>query len=403
MHLSVIFQRLFSRLLATACLCSVLSSAWAQSQRTTVSTSTSSESTQLTPIRLPGEFEPQRAVLLSISDWQPHHFPVLTQIAEKTAGQVNLLILYNDLKQLSPAIVALARTGLPLSHVYFSPMELDTIWMRDYGPRLAATDDGCLSIDFFYEGSRPRDDKMPVTWASATSVPMRTVRWTVQGGNLIFNGQGLGVTSTRIFEDNYIRFPHQSRPFDPELERRNMVTSEFKRACNLSELVVLEPLQNEITKHVDMFLTFLDKDHVLVGELDRFRDPINAAILDRNAQRLGQVTVEGKPLRVSRIPMPTRDGTQWSSYTNIIMAGNLILMSTFDSDPPDVLAAAKATYERLAPGKVVETVDLTSMKALQGSLHCLSMNMPEFAPWPKLVYSYESFRTQVPQEIIDAK
>ena len=95
------------------------------------------KSPQLTPVRMPGEFERQKAILLSVSDWMPHHFPVLTQIAEKTAGRVNVLILYNDLKQLTPVVIALAQSGKPHTHLYFCPMKLNTIWLRDLGRGLA--------------------------------------------------------------------------------------------------------------------------------------------------------------------------------------------------------------------------------------------------------------------------
>ena len=214
-------------------------------------------------------------------------------------------------------------------------------------------------------------------------------------GNLMFNGKGLGVASDRIFKDNAITFPSVHRPRDPQLEARQMVTREFKRACNLDELVILEPLQNEITRHIDMFMTFVAADHVLVGRLDARRDPVNAAILERNVRRLSQVKVDGRPLQVSRIDFPPANGKQWSSYTNVLMANGLILLPKFDSDPESYLAAAARTYEKVVPGCEVEFIDLTSMKALQGALHCLSMNLPEFAPLPPKRYRYEEFRRQL--------
>lgn len=354
-----------------------------------------SDDQELAVVRMPGEFEPQKAIMLSVSDWMPHHFDILIEIATKTAGHVDLLVYYNDLTQLYPVISALNKAQIPGDHVWFAPLKMDTIWLRDFGPRVGESDQGPVSVDFFYEGSRPLDDSFPQRWARDCETTLRTVRWTAQGGNLAFNGRGVGVASNRIFKDNAIDFPMQYRPRDPRAEARRMVTREFKRACNLSELVILEPLQNEITRHVDMFMTFIQPDHVLVGQLDRRVDPVNAAILDRNARALSQVNVDGKPLRVSRIGFPPRNGKEWSSYTNIIMANGLILLPKFDSDPPQLTAAAKATYERLIPGCTVETVNLTSMKSLQGALHCLSMNLPEFAPLPPKRYPYEAFRKQL--------
>ena len=350
---------------------------------------------QLIPLRLPGEFESQRAIMLSISDWAPHHYDILAEIANATAGHIGLLIFYGDNAQLNEVVRHLDQAQVPGDHIAFSPLKLDTIWLRDFGPRIAASQLGPIAIDFFYEGSRPLDDVFPRRWAEASRARLRTVRWTVQGGNLLFNGQGIGVTSERVFQDNAIQFPPQSRPLNPREEARKIVTNEFKRACNLSQLVVLEPLHREMTRHVDMFMTFVAADHALVGWLPAQKDPINAGVLNRNAQRLSKLRVGNKPMRVSRIRMPVPRDQQWSSFTNVILANDLVLLPTFDSDPPELVAAARRTYETVLPGVTVKTINLDSMKALQGSLHCLSMSLPEFAPWPKTRYAYTVLRDQL--------
>ena len=344
----------------------------------------------LAKVRVPGEFERQLAIILSVSDWQPHHFPILQQIVESTANHVNVLILYNDLKQLRLAATDLAKAKKNYKHVYFSPLELNTIWLRDFGPRLATLDNGWISIDFFYEGSRPKDDGFPRQWAIATGTRLRTVRWTVQGGNLLSNGAGLGITTERLFRDNNVQFPNPIAGRDPRKEGRDMVTKDFKLAFNLDELVVLQPLQNEATQHCDLFVTLIAPNRAVVASLERWQDPINSAILDQNARRLQEVRINGKPMEVHRIKVPPRQGTYWSPYTNVILANNLLLMPKFDSDPPAIVQNAIATYQRLLPGYTVKTIDMTSMKALQGSLHCLSLNLPEHAPWPKTFYTFDA-------------
>ena len=345
---------------------------------------------KLARVRVPGEFEPQRAIVLSISDWMPHHYPILQQIVEKTSRHVNVLILYNDLNQLRDVAKMLVEPDKNYTHVFFSPLKMDTIWLRDFGPRLAELENGWISIDFFYEGSRPLDDSFPRRWASVAQTRLRTVKWTVQGGNLISNGAGIGIATDRIFSDNNVQFPNPLPGTNPQQEARKFVTREFKRSFNLDELVILEPLQQEATRHADMFATFLDTDRVLVARVDAFRDPINAAILERNARRLQSVQVNGRPLTVHRIDIPVRDQTYWSPYTNVIMANRLLLMPTFVSDPPQLVQQAVATYKKLLPDFEIKTVDMTSMKTLQGSLHCLSLNLPDKAPWPNKYYSLKS-------------
>ena len=86
--------------------------------------------------------------------------------------------------------------------------------------------------------------------------------------------------------------------------------------CNIKELLVLKPLEQEATRHVDMFASFLAPDLVVVAKVDPRSDPANARILDENARLLGRATVDGRPLRVERIWIPPRRVQHWSSYTN---------------------------------------------------------------------------------------
>jgi agmatine/peptidylarginine deiminase len=199
---------------------------------------------------------------------------------------------------------------------------------------------------------------------------------------------GTAIATDRIFSDNNVQFPNPLPGRNPRQDARDMVTTEFKRSFNLDQLVILEPLQQEATRHVDMFATFLDPQRVLVARVDAGRDPVNAGILERNVARLRATIVNGRPLDVHRIDIPVRENTYWSPYTNVIMANRLLLMPTFSTDPPHIVRQAIATYKRLLPQYEIKTVDMTSMKSLQGSLHCLSLNLPDKAPWPKTYYSF---------------
>ncbi|TWU43083.1 hypothetical protein Q31b_21200 [Novipirellula aureliae] len=71
-----------------------------------------------------------------------------------------------------------------------------------------------------------------------------------------------------------------------------------------------------------------------------------------------------------RIDIPARDGTWWSSYTDVIVANDLVLMPIFDSDPPMMVEAARRAYKKRLPNHSVKTVDMTSLKALQGERNC---------------------------------
>ena len=340
--------------------------------------------------RIAGEFEKQSAILISVSELLPQHSGVFKRIAELTEGHVPLVVLFNDTKQVREAMKALADSKQKFEHVSFMKFELDTVWLRDFGPVLAGQEDGgVMSIDFFYSGQRPTDDHFPRDWAKVIGAEHNSVPWTIQGGNLLCNGVGLALTTTRIFDDNRIEFKRKPG-VDPVLEEHKFVIDEFKSYTNLKHIEVLQPLENEKTKHVDMFATFIGETDVVVAKVDPRVDPVNARILDYNAARLAQIKIGKTQMKVHRIPVPPRRGTAWSPYTNVIIANRLIMVPVMQTDDRETMMEALNVYRRVMPSYRVATVDITSMAKLEGALHCMSIHVPSYVKLPsdKLV-SYE--------------
>ena len=249
---------------------------------------------------------------------------------------------------------------------------------------------GATVVNFFYDTIRPLDDDFPKLWADVTNANHHDVPWFLQGGNLLSNGQGLAIATSRIFEEN--RCLEDNRFFwagKTTEEDEEFIRQRIMKFCNIKELVVLKPLEQEQTRHADMFATFLARDLVLVAKVDSQLDPVNAGILDFNAEVLSKVNVDGRPLRVERVWIPPRRGEHWSAFTNIILTDRMVLVPTYKYDPPQYVQNAVQTYQRLLPHHQVLTVDMTSMDKLGGSLHCLSCPIPSFAELPNGLMSFE--------------
>ena len=333
--------------------------------------------------RIAGEFEEQSAILISVSELLPQHASVFKRVAELSEDHVPLVVLFNDTDQVLAALKALKGSENEFSHLSFMNLKLDTVWLRDFGPVLAQQEDkSVMSIDFFYNGQRPTDDHFPREWARKTSATHNSVPWTIQGGNLLCNGGGLALTTTRIFDDNNVTFQRQPG-VDMQREQREFVIREFKKYTNLKHIEVLAPLQSEATKHVDMFATFVNNNEVLVAQVDPRLDPTNARILDYNAKRLASIKIDGQALKVHRIPIPVRRGNAWSPYTNAIIANKLIMMPVMNTDNRDTMQAAVKVYRNTFPDHRVATVDISSMAKLQGALHCMSIHVPHFVDLPE--------------------
>lgn len=214
----------------------------------------------------------------------------------------------------------------------------------------------------------------------------------------------MALTTTRIFDDNKINFPPKAG-VDPVRERQDFILDQFREYTNIKQIVVLQPLVGEKTKHVDMFASFVRPDEVLVASVDQRRDPVNARILNYNAQRLAKVKIDGKPLKVTRIPIPVRRGTSWSPYTNVIIANKLVMIPAMATDDRQTLRAAIDVWRKALPDHRVATVDITSMAKLEGALHCMSVHVPSYAPLPeeKLVRFDRAVKWAIEKKYLSAK
>jgi hypothetical protein len=143
------------------------------------------------------------------------------------------------------------------------------------------------------------------------------------------------------------------------------------------EVVFLENLVGEPTGHVDMFATFTAADTVVIGQYASEYDAVNAAILDRNAQRLSSSTLRGGPLKVARIPMPPRVptpiGTElWPTYTNVAYANGILLVPVYRGWSPELEALAVKVYQRLLPDWILVLVNAVPALRAGGGIHCMN-------------------------------
>ena len=163
------------------------------------------------------------------------------------------------------------------------------------------------------------------------------------------------------------------------------VTRILERFYGAKEVVFLEPLRGEPNAHVDMFATFPSPETVVVGTCSSESDPANAAILDRNAERLASVGPPCGPLNVVRIPMPptvwSPDGRElWPTYTNVVYANDTVLVPVFAGLEPPGESPALELYRQLLPGRTIVGIDAGPVLELLGGLHCFTLNLASVGP-----------------------
>ena len=330
-------------------------------------------------VRLPGEFEPQQALLLAAGMWDMVFPGTLEKVIAATWENVDLVGIIPDESRRAELLDRLKAHGLPAESLRIVTIPHNTPWIRDYGPIVVQRGSGGdqAIVDLQYEiiampkgmnptgAARTLDEEVPSRLAPVFRLPVLQSSLVLEGGNLLSNGRDVCVTTTRTLEYN------REQQADGAV-----VEAVFRRYFGAATTCFLESLDSENTGHVDMFATFTAPDTVVVGSYHPAEDPVNAALLDRNAEKLASLKTSSGPLRVVRIPMPPCDDGLFRTYTNVIYANGTLLVPTYPGLDPAGEEQALETYRELLPGWRVIGIDVTDMIRRGGGLHCLATNVP---------------------------
>ena len=107
-------------------------------------------------------------------------------------------------------------------------------------------------------------------------------------------------------------------------------------------------------------------------------DPHHDELLRMRAEIEALRTMDGKPYHLHRLPWPRPvidEGRRLaSSYANYLIVNGAVLMPAY-GDPADARAAA--VIAQAHPGREVVPIDARELIWQNGSVHCLTMQLPE--------------------------
>lgn len=323
---------------------------------------------------LPGEFEPQDAVMLA---WDGDSEVVRVQIEIVAAiwRTTRVLMLVGSAQHELAARSAFVAAGIPWEAVRYVHVPVDTIWTRDYGPVVVRSSFGPNAlVDADYsEEDRPNDDNVPAAVAPILDMLRIRAPLAVDGGNLLSNGAGLCIATHTLLDEN------TDRGYDEP-----QVTDMLKKIYGANQIVFLDPIIGESNGHVDMFATFASVDTVVIGEYSSDDNPANASVLNRNADRLTKLTTPNGPLKVVRIPMPPLDVLACRTYTNVVYANETLLVPTYPGFDAHCRGKAFAVYRRLLPSWTIIGVNCNDLILSSGAIHCMTMNLSAVTRMPEL-------------------
>ena len=322
---------------------------------------------------LPGEFEPQDAIMVS---WHSQTWsePTLVKMIAAMQETTQIVVLVRDDEVREDAVEQLESAGIGLDNISFSMIDTDTVWCRDYGPLVVRCDDGAVRVarSMFTESFADtwvNNDALPHRWSRVTGWPMFQLPVLVEAGALLSNGVGLCIASTRLLAKNAASGIKEVQ-----------VTAALKRLTGATDVVYLEPIRGEPTGHVDWFAVFTSPTTVVIGDYYGI-DEENTRVLDENVGRLRGISTPYGPLQVERIPMPPHgDDYFGGTYTNVVFANGNLLVPSWPEASKMTEEKALAVYRRLLPGWRIIPLSSRDFGRKNGSLHCATMNLYRHRP-----------------------
>ena len=232
-------------------------------------------------------------------------------------------------------------------------MRHDSIWFQDYGPIYSVAPTGELVInDFIYNRyGRVDDDRVPQGIAAQDNTAHRQVTMNYEGGNFISDGQGSCFASSRMYQQN------------PQISS-TQVNSLMKANLGCEKMIVLKPLIDDITYHIDLFAKLVDAHTFLIG--DFVDQPFNKKIMDENA-----LTLQSFGYTVLRIPVRSTTSSNHRTHINSFLVNGYVLLPTYNIKEDEVAAEA---YEKA--GFKVLRVNSNDLEHQGGALHCIMRSKP---------------------------
>ncbi len=340
--------------------------------------------TTATDWRWPAEWEPQDAVLLA---W-PH---AETDWAANLADvQANYLDLLRAICRFQTAVVIVpdagtesevrARLGAGFESaktLRFAHAAYDDTWLRDSGPVTLVTDNAFLLSDFRFTGwggkyEASRDDLLVSALHSANLFRRASVgSWdfALEGGAIDGDGAGTVLTTWHCLHERH-----------PALDREAL-SARLSEMLHASRVLMLEhgELQGDDTDaHIDTLARFAAVDAIVFQSCDDPDDSHYAALGAMANEIAGLRTAKGHPYRLFALPWPqpihAADGRRLAaSYANFLIINGAVLMPAY-GDAAD--SGAVAVLAQAFPGREIVAVPCRALIEQNGSLHCITMQLP---------------------------
>ena len=338
--------------------------------------------------RFPAEWEPQSGVILAWphagTDWAPR----LDTVEQAYVGLVSAVARFEPvLLCVADAAVEARAKQMLAGHVVegrvrYARLPYDDTWLRDSGPITLREGEGYRLLDFHFTAwggkfEAGRDDRL-VANLEARGLFKRATRervdFALEGGAIETDGAGTLLSTWQCLHE---RHPERSRA---EIEQ---VLRGFLRQQRVLWLERGYLEGDDTDAHIDTLARFADVDAIVYQGCQDGSDSHYEELRAMARELAGLRTAAGEPYRLFELPWAKpildREGLGGprrlaASYANFLIVDGAVLMPAY-GDEADAVAAR--VLAMAFPGREIVPVDCRPLIWQNGSLHCLTMQLPE--------------------------
>jgi agmatine/peptidylarginine deiminase len=335
-------------------------------------------------LRLPAEWEPQSAVLIAWphagTDWAERLATVETTYVALAAAVTRfqpLVVVAADADVRAHAETLLRTANVDLARIRFVELPYDDTWLRDSGPvTLKGGDGGFQLTDFRFTGwggkfGAERDDALIAGLVRAGvfgQAAHRRIDWALEGGGIESDGDGTVLTTWKCLHQ---RHPEQSR------EAMDAILRDSLHAARILWLDHGYLEGDDTDAHIDTLARFAPGGRIVFQACDDAGDPHHGELRRMAAELAALRTADGRPYQLHPLPWakPILDEGRRlaASYANYLVINGAVLVPAYgdaaDDEAARIIGAAH-------PGREVVQVPCRPLIWQNGSLHCITMQLP---------------------------
>ncbi len=335
-------------------------------------------------VSLPAEWAPQSAVMLTWpradGDFGRHFAEVercFIEIAASISRFQNVHINYG----LAPENLhaRLATAGGRSERAYIVKIESDDVWARDHGPITVFRDGKALHLDFTFNGwggkfSAERDNRITRALAQmkVLDAPVETIDFVLEGGAIESDGLGSLLTTERC-----LLAPTRNPKFS-----KQQIEEKLKNWFGLQRVLWLKHgdlLGDDTDGHIDTIARFCDVSTIAYQACDDRADPHHSMLSEMESELKAFRQLNGEPYQLVPLPLPgaihDEEGRRLpAGYANFLILNGAVLVPVYrDANDAEALTLLRGCF----PGREVIGIDCRPLIQQYGSLHCVTMQIPQ--------------------------